>query len=556
MRHALRALLLSASAASLAPTCVPSGQPAIQTPADQSAIDRSGSGPVVVSFAGGLPAGAVVHYRLLAGIDAPPAHTVDLDARFAQAAGGASATGSLVPWELRPGRNALFVNVDLDGDGRSDRFASSTFSWDPEAAADCRFDKGALPADTLGPGTPHGAAIPIEHFVVLMQENRSFDHYLGQLSAEGQSQVEPAPAGATNPDPLGGAPIGRFHQTKACDLADLGHSWTNSHLEWNGGAMDGFTAVNALPVDPSGARTMGYYTDQELPFYHALYGTFAIGDRYFASVLDQTFPNRFYFLAGTSFGHIRNDYPNDVTEFSQPTIFEELDAAGVSWKIYAANVAFAETVFAYVFENADAHVFKIAQFYADAEAGTLPQVAYIDGKMLGSPNREDDEHPVSNVQVGQRFVAKVVNALFASPQWSSTAFILNYDEHGGYWDHVPPPRACIPDDIPPMLEGGDEPGAFDRYGIRVPMVVVSPFSRSHFASHRIYDHTSVLRLIEARFDLPALTRRDANADPMLELFDFQNPPFLVPPSLPAAVVDPVLSAAAECDPSVPPLPNP
>jgi phospholipase C len=107
-----------------------------------------------------------------------------------------------------------------------------------------------------------------------------------------------------------------------------------------------------------------------------------------------------------------------------------------------------------------------------------------------------------------------------------------------------------------MLEAGDEPGAFDRYGIRVPMVVVSPFARSHFASHRIYDHTSVLRLIETRFDLPALTRRDANADPMLELFDFQSPPFLVPPSLPAAVVDPVLAAAEECDPSVPPLANP
>jgi len=552
MRHAARALPAAAAAACLAASCA--GSPKIVAPADQSSIDRSGSGPVEVRFPGGLPEGAVVHFQLLAGIDAPPARAEDVTARFTVAPDGLHATGSLVPWELAPGRNSLFVNVDLDGDGRADRFASSTFRWDPEAAPACDFGKGALPAETLPAGTLHGDDIPIDHFVVLMQENRSFDHYLGQLHDIGQPLAEPAPAGATNPDPLGGAPIPRFHQTKVCDIADLGHSWNNTHREWHGGANDGFTAVNAIPDDPSGARTMGYYTDQELPFYYALYATFAMGDRYFSSVLSQTFPNRFYLLAATSFGHIANDYPTDPAEFSQPTIFESLDAAGVSWKIYSESIAFAETVFAYVSDNADGHVFKIAQFYADAAAGTLPAVAFVDSKPIGPPNREDDEHPVSNVQVGQAFVAKVVRAVLASPQWPSTAFILNYDEHGGYWDHVPPPRACAPDDIPPMLGPNSDPGEFDRYGIRVPMVVVSPFARSHFVSHRIYDHTSVLRLIETRFDLPALTRRDANADPMLELFDFENPPFLTPPSLPPAVVDPALWMAPECDPRFAPLP--
>ena len=124
------------------------------------------------------------------------------------------------------------------------------------------------------------------------------------------------------------------------------------------------------------------------------------------------------------------------------------------------------------------------------------------------------------------------------PNWSNTVIFLTYDEHGGYFDHVPPPAACLPDDIPPDLQAGDEPGAFDRYGIRVPMVAVSPFSKKAFVSHVTYDHTSILRFIENRFDLPALTNRDANADPMLDLFDFENPPFVTPPRLPDAVINP------------------
>ena len=132
----------------------------------------------------------------------------------------------------------------------------------------------------------------------------------------------------------------------------------------------------------------------------------------------------------------------------------------------------------------------------------------------------------------------MIATLFASPQWPRSALFLTYDEHGGFFDHVPPPPACKPDDIAPILESGDEPGEFDRYGIRVPMALVSPFARRHFVSHTAYDHTSVLRFIETRFDLPALTARDANADPMLELFDFQHPRFRKPPKLPKAKIDP------------------
>ena len=185
------------------------------------------------------------------------------------------------------------------------------------------------------------------------------------------------------------------------------------------------------------------------------------------------------------------------------------------------------------------NVVPITQYFSDAAAGSLPQVSFVDPIFIGAKNVENDEHPPANIQVGQEFVSRVVRALFASPQWPQAALFLAYDEHGGYFDHVPPPLACVPDGIPPMLQTGDEPGTFDRYGIRVPVAVVSPFARPHSVSHTPHDHTSILRFIETRFDLPALTARDANADPMLEFFAFnKNPPLLKVPALPAATIDP------------------
>src|SRR5207253_8247873 len=159
---------------------------------------------------------------------------------------------------------------------------------------------------------------------------------------------------------------------------------------------------------------------------------------------------------------------------------------------------------------------------------------------------ETDEHPCSNIQVGEAWVAQVTDALFKSPDWGSSALFYTYDENGGFYDHLPPPPAVVPDDIPPMLEQGDTPGAFDRYGFRVPVVVVSPYSKAHFVSHRVNDHTSILRFIEVRFGLPALTRRDAAANPMLEFFDFSHPSFATPPTLPDAPIDPAHAAAPEC----------
>jgi len=411
----------------------------------------------------------------------------------------------------------------------------------------CRFGPGNLPATTR-PGKPHGAHIPIDNIVVLMQENRSFDHYMGRLHSEGQPRAKAEPANASNPNPTNpmGPPITPFAQTRLCEIADLDHSWNGTHHEWDNGAMDGFTTANAIPTDPTGARTMGFYDQATLPFYYALYSTFAMADRYFSSVLSQTFPNRLYLLAGTSFGHIRNDFP-PRGEYVQPSIFDLMDAAvpPVTWKIYYSQAAYGALFFASV-RAQTTKLARASQFFTDAAAGNLPQVAFVDPMLTNSKNVENDEHPPSNVQVGEKFVADVLNAFMASPQWAHGAFFLVYDEHGGFYDHVPPPAACVPDSIPPMLEPGDVNAAFDRYGIRVPMVVASPYARPHYVSHRVYDHTSILRFIETRFDLPALTKRDANADPLLRLFKFKKVSFATPPTLPPAPVD---LTRPECLPS-------
>jgi len=388
------------------------------------------------------------------------------------------------------------------------------------------------------PSPAAGSSIPIDHVVVLMQENRSFDSYLGQLHYEGQPKAEAEPSGASNPDPTNpGAKIKNFHKTNYCEVADLDHSWNGAHTEYDNGKMDGFTAANVNSADPSGSRTMGWYDTKDLPYYYGLYSTFATSDRYFSSVLSQTFPNRFYLLAGTSFGHIRNDLP-DPNGFTQKTIFEELDAAGISWKIYYSEIAFA-LEFKYVRDHAAGHVFPIQQYYTDAANGALPQVSYVDPIFEGQADVENDEHAPWNIQVGEQFVSQVVGALFQSPNWTSSALFLTYDENGGFYDHRPPPAAVLPDDIPPMLEPGDALGAFDRYGFRVPAVVISPYSRAHFVSHVVDDHTSILRFIETRFGLASLTARDAAADPMLGFFDFSHQSFATPPTLPTAPLDPV-----------------
>jgi phospholipase C len=169
------------------------------------------------------------------------------------------------------------------------------------------------------------------------------------------------------------------------------------------------------------------------------------------------------------------------------------------------------------------------RFYKDAAAGRLPGVALVDP---GFVNGESEENP-ADIRLGERFAAQVVNAVTTGKAWETTLLVWLYDEHGGYYDHVVPPRAIAPDAIAPRLPHGSTPGAYDQYGFRVPAVIVSPYARRNYVSRVVHDHTSVLKLIETKWNLPALTFRDANADDLLDALDLSGrPAFAEPPELP------------------------
>lgn len=422
----------------------------------------------------------------------------------------------------------------------------------------------------------------IRHVIVLMQENRSWDSYYGTIDlpqcgseAPGQSCVDKLPpAGATNPDPTDSTrTIRSFHQTAYC-TEDTAHGWGSSHVEFNPddpnastGTNQGFTKANVTAADPTGHRTMGYYDGTDLNYYWNLVRLFAFGDRYFSAVLDSTYPNREYLLAATSFGHVQNDFPPIPKGFPVPSIFSRLDAAGIDWKDYFNNLPQAGLVY----DSPNTHFAPFAAFFADLAAGTLPPVALVDSafEIKSATGLEaTDEHPANDVQEGQAFVAAVIDALIASPLWKESVLFLTYDEAGGFYDHVVPPAACAPDAFTPGTCADTASGTctsfgrpskqglggitvgFDRYGFRVPNAVVSPWVKPGYVSHQVYDHTSILKFIETRFQLPTLTLRDANANDMTDFFDFSpsNPPLADAPrvleTLPVAAFDP--GRAAVC----------
>jgi phospholipase C len=181
----------------------------------------------------------------------------------------------------------------------------------------------------------------------------------------------------------------------------------------------------------------------------------------------------------------------------------------------------------------------LEEFMNEAAEGRLPAVSFIIANALKTSAPDgDNEHPPNQIQLGQKFSLDIVRALFKSPQWPKTALFINYDEHGGLYDHVPPPRACPPDDKPPRDKDGNPlEGAFDTLGVRVPLLVVSPYAKRGHVSHDVYDHTSILRFIQAKYRVPALTKRDANALPPLDFFDFGRPPDLTTPALPDSFVN-------------------
>ena len=388
----------------------------------------------------------------------------------------------------------------------------------------CKFDKGALTTETVGANVPHGDALPFDHVVFLMLENRSFDEYFSKLPEYGVKDVDVAKDTDSNPDPLTGQTVTRFHETRYC-IKDVDHDWEPVHTQWNLGKMDGFVSTNNNP--DGGARAMGYYDASDFPFYYWWAKTFATSDRMFCSLLGPTWPNRFFFYAGTSWGNTKTETIDPVADpiYKQaPRITDLMTTAGRSWQIYHDGPVSFATTFGLTAENLGK---PMSNFYADVAAGSLPDLVILDPAFQGP--YQNDEHPPSNVQLGQKFVKDVYDTLRSNPTiWQKTVFIVSYDEHGGFYDHVSPPDACEPDCYLPPTHN------FGRLGIRIPLLVASPYVKAGYVSHFVTDITSITRFIENRFDLPAMTARDANAWPMLDMFDFANPPFANAPIGPDA----------------------
>ncbi len=462
-----------------------------------------------------------------------------------------------------------------------------------------------------------GSLQKINHIIVVMQENHSFDNYFGALPYAPGSPYHAGPClpsdhrcvdglsctmdlstgqlVCSNSNPEGdGSLVFSFHDLNYCPAPDLDHGWTDSHLEANfsspndtlaSSPNDGFVRVNDLTeqIDTTESATeddtMGFYDQTDLPFYYALAKTFAISDTYHAPMIGPTTPNRFYLMAATSFGHVLTLPDAFLSPFGTVyhpitgTIFDLLDAAGVSWTDYFSDVPqagdFRFPLLPPNFTTLAPHFETISSFFVDAAAGNLPAVALVDPQLVSSKLTATDEHPPHDIRAGEFFVAQILNAVRNSPNWKDSVVFLTYDEHGGFYDHVAPPPApqggaLNPDGIDPGLcedlsnppaseapgggancvaslheaqnlcpslpAGGPYPAScanFNQLGFRVPLLAISPFAKPGYVSHHVTDHTSILALIEARFlDGASLTARDVNAYPLLDMFDFGNSPSL------------------------------
>ena len=356
-----------------------------------------------------------------------------------------------------------------------------------------------------------------------MLENHSFDNIFGMLGrGDGFTLGANGLPTAANPYP-NGKKQHAFRMPTTCQLSGVpSQEWLASHNAYDKGRMDGFVRT---PVGPASSRivggvAMGYWTGEDLPFTYSLAKAFPIGDRWFSSVMGQTFPNRRYLIAGTSAG-MTDDGGTSALTFVLPaagTIFNRLDHYGISWENYVATYPTGATPELFPLNDAVPellHHRALADFFTDAAAGTLPAFSFLDPN-YGAQSQENPQ----NIVVGEALIASVVHAIGASPLWLSTLFVLMYDEHGGYYDHVPPPAAIPPDSIPPIVQPGESAyDGFARYGFRVPAVVVSPYAKRGHVSHVLYDHTSVLAMVERKWNLPALTYRDANANDLTDFLD-------------------------------------
>jgi phospholipase C len=410
-------------------------------------------------------------------------------------------------------------------------------------------------AGTTPPSDPAGP-VAVNHIIYMMQENRSFDHYFGQLNNYRQSQglspdVDVTPANASQLSFDGTTTFTPFHMNSKC-LEDLSPYWNESHTDWNVAAptsatpkMDGFArsagnnSRNSSPpgYDVNGQRVMGYYDGQDLPYYYFMATQFAMSDRWFSPVMTNTPANRMYAVAATSHGFVNKLI---TTHLNVPTIFDELEKASVTWKVYVPDFPNGTAVkgFATYSKFLNTKIVPFSQYFDDLKNGILPQVALIERESKLAL----DEHPGpgTNLQPGAAYVADIINALMASSAWKDSVFFFTYDEGGGLYDHVPPVPTVSPDGIKPILAPNDVCVAtkgpmcdFVYTGFRLPNFVVSPFSKPHYVDHTNIDTTAILRFIEIRFGLQPLTARDAAQPDISFFFDFANKPNLNPPQPPS-----------------------
>jgi len=380
---------------------------------------------------------------------------------------------------------------------------------------------GSLPNPALAAGTD---TLPgIEHIVVLMMENHSYDNIFGMLGrGDGYTLDSNGLPTATNPY-ANGQIQHAFRMPTTCQLSGLpSQEWMTAHMAYNNGAMDGFVQSPTGPYTSTivGGVAMGYWTADDLPFTYSLAQNFPIGDRWFCSLLGQTDPNRRYVIGGTSAG-MTDDGGTSYLSLVVPaggTIFNTLDAHGITWENYVTTYPLGATPELFPLDDAWPELFhnkSFNDFFSDAASGNLPAFSFLDENF--STTSEEDPQNVVN---GEAMMAQVVQAVADSPLWKSTLLVIMYDEHGGYYDHVAPPAAIPPDNISPMVQPGESTyDGFARYGFRVPSVVVSPYAKQNYVSSVVYDHTSVLAMVERKWNLPALTYRDANANDLTDFLD-------------------------------------
>jgi phospholipase C len=363
------------------------------------------------------------------------------------------------------------------------------------------------------PELPNPVNSGIEHIVVVTMENRSFDHFLGWLpNADGKQ------AGLTFADSAGVS-----HATHllsgdytGCPHPDPDHSYAGARVEYDHGLMDGFLRAGSNDV-----YSIGYYGEPDIPFYAALARNYTACDRYFAAILGPTFPNRLFLHAA------QTDRLDDSTSFTAlPTIWDRLATAGVSARYYFSNVPFLALW--------GAKYLGISRLYEEfllaASTGTLPAVSFIDPRYtILDDGTGNDDHPHADIREGDLFLYQTFQAVARGRKWANTVFIVNFDEWGGFFEHVVPPRATAANNVDTDLVNGKA-----LLGLRVPTVVASPFSRGNPADSRVsalvFDHTSILKLIEWRWGLAPLTPRDASTDVnnLAYALDFSHPDAAVP----------------------------